>query len=198
MQSALSPALLIHARLSHGARSELAAVLGWAAPLAGRPLRVNFRASLHAHRGRLVQGTSRGTAVHAGAFIRRREVVLDTGLLSDPGELARILVHELFHFTWTRLGNPARRSWEAVLHREFCRRARGELGWSAEVRKAALRASDRARRSRTWREYVGESFCDTAAWWLAGGRHREFTLPGAFRALRRRWFQHQFKSRIPI
>ncbi len=56
----------------------------------------------------------------------------------QPRELARILVHELFHFAWVRLGNPARRSYEALVREEWKRRARGELGWSAESRKRAL------------------------------------------------------------
>ena len=64
--------------------------------------------------------------------------MLDQELERQPRELARILVHELFHFAWVRLGNPARRSYEALVREEWKQRARGELGWSAESRKRAL------------------------------------------------------------
>jgi hypothetical protein len=157
--------------------------------LAGGPIRVRFARQLSARRGRLLSEVAAGTPVHAGTFLRRREIVLDAELLKNPCELGRIVVHELFHFVWPRLDNLTRRSWEALLEAEFRRRARGELGWSAEWRKRELRAADRAQRSRLWREYVCESFCDTAAWLLPGGRrHEEFTLAPAFRRRRRRWF----------
>ena len=94
-----------------------------------------------------------------------------------PREFPRIFVHELFHFVWLRAGNPRRWSFERVVRGEFRSGARGELGWSAEWRKAALRAGDVRRRSRRWREYCCESFCDTAAWLYSGViRHPEFTL----------------------
>lgn len=158
--------------------------------LPGRPIRVRFAPALSARRGRLRSEVEGGTPVHAGTFLRRREVVLETELLKRPRELARILIHELFHFVWLRLDNATRQSWETLLGEEFRRRARGELGWSAEWRKRELRAADRAGRSRLWRDYVSESFCDTAAWLLAAGRtHEEFTLAPSFRRARRRWFQ---------
>lgn len=116
-------------------------------------------------------------------------MVLDMQLKADPGELARIALHELFHFVWLRLGNPVRRSWEELVLRQWRHGARSELGWSAEQRLRALRAEDVEQRSRRWREYVCESFCDSAAW--AFGilrRHPEFTLEVAFRRERRRWF----------
>ena len=50
----------------------------------------------------------RGQPVHAGSFIRKREIVLEPELRADSGELARIFIHELFHFVWIRMGNPAR------------------------------------------------------------------------------------------
>jgi hypothetical protein len=86
------------------------------------------------------------------------------------------------------------------LHREFKASAQGELGWSAEWRKQALEARDRRTRSRRWREYCCESFCDTAAWRYSGGpRHPEFTLPARFRAVRRAWFHLTFSSRrLPL
>src|ERR1035441_9078694 len=56
-------------------------------------------------------------------------------------------------------------------------RAGGELSVSAEWRKRALRAADIDGRTRRWREYCCESFCDTAAWlYSARELHEEFTL----------------------
>lgn len=143
--------------------------------LAGRPIRVEVRRSLGAHL--------------ASSSIPRRLILLDSSLLLRRGDFERILVHELFHFVWLRLSNARRRSWEAVLTREFDRGARGELGWSAEWRKNKLRASDAALRNPPWRRYACESFCDSAAWLFAGlRRHDEFTLAAGFRRGRRTWF----------
>lgn len=150
-------------------------------PLDGAPVKLEWGTDLHAWRGRLVTG--RGQAVHAAAFLRERRLVLDRGLGKDLG---RILIHELFHWVWLRLGNPARRSWESLLAVEMAARARGELGWSAEWRKAELR--DRGKRR--WREYLCESFCDTAAWLYAGvDDHEEYTLAARRRAARGTWFE---------
>lgn len=138
--------------------------------------------------------------MHAGAFIRKRELVLDSGLLRRPPELARILIHEIFHFAWVRLGNGSRGSFERLLAEELRRGIRGELGWSAELRKKQLSPDQVRDRSRRWREYVCESFCDTAAWRFAGLReHEEFTLDAAARRRRRRWFRHAgLESSIPV
>lgn len=114
--------------------------------------------------------------------------MLDSALLDQPRELARILVHELYHFVWRRLGNRVRRSYEELLQSEVRQRRRGELGDSSERRKSALTREDILKRSRRWREYVCESFCDTAAWLAAGGRHSEFTLDPEARRKRRTWF----------
>lgn len=104
-------------------------------------------------------------------------------------EFPRIFVHELFHFVWARAGNPLRWSYERLVRGEFRAGARGELGWSAEWRKAALDGRDVRRRTRLWREYCCESFCDTAAWLYSGtARHPEFTLRSKFRPARRAWF----------
>ncbi len=145
----------------------------------GRPVRIEFRPGPRDARG----------AVHGGAFLRERRIVFDAELKRRPREFARIFVHELFHFVWVRLGNPARRSWERLLARELREGAAGELGWSAEWRKEALAPGDCRARTRRWREYCCESFCDTAAYLFAGAAgHAEFTLATRSRAGRRRWF----------
>jgi hypothetical protein len=157
----------------------------------GLPIEIVFLHAPKAHRGKLLSGkTAQGRDVHAGSFLRRRRIALDAALRKRPGELARILTHELFHFVWARLGNPKRRDFEALLAKEIRSRVNGELGWSAERLKAALSPADLGRRTRRWREYVCESFCDSAAWLFAGrGRHEEYTLPSAARRVRRAWFE---------
>lgn len=114
-------------------------------------------------------------------------------MLTQPVDLARILIHEVFHFAWVRLGNPRRDSYAGLLGDEFQRGAQGELGWSAEYRKLDLvqecgRDGNVAAHPK-WREYVCESFCDTAAWTcLKLTKHDEFTLPPRYRQARERWF----------
>ena len=71
----------------------------------------------------------------AGSFLRERRIAFDC----TRAEFPRIFVHELFHFVWLRLGNRARRAFEALVEGELAAGARGELGWSAEWRKSALR-----------------------------------------------------------
>ncbi|HEX8984409.1 MAG TPA: hypothetical protein VF767_03220 [Bryobacteraceae bacterium] len=162
-------------------------------PLDGQPIGVQLLRAPRVVRGGLREGGTRGLAVHAGSFVRRRVIVLDAALPEKPGELARILVHELFHFAWLRAGNELRRSWEELLIAEKRRHARGELGWSAESLKNAMEPLDARNRTRRWREYACESFCDSAAWMFAGlRRHEEFTLAPRFRLLRRAWFARAF------
>ncbi len=142
-----------------------------------------------------------GHPVYAGTFIRKRQIMLDLELAKKPGELARILTHELFHFAWVRLGNHARLSFQALLQQECEQRARGELGWSAESRKTALsRHPPPTSHHPRWREYACESFCDTAAWLYSGvARHPEFTLAERHRKRRAEWFRATFGDReIPI
>ena len=162
-------------------------------------MRLRFLPGLTADRKHLYSNRPRGVPVFAGSFIRKREIVLDRELERRPRELARILIHELFHFVWVRLGNPLRRSFEKLVAAEWKRHARGELGWSAELRKKAI-AGARPSRSTLWREYLCESFCDTAAWYYsAGRRHPEFTLAARHRNRRAAWFQAVFGQRaIPI
>jgi predicted SprT family Zn-dependent metalloprotease len=147
--------------------------------MAGKPIRLEIRDGLK----------DRGDPLHAGSFLRERRIAFNPDLAADPRELRRIFVHELFHFVWLRLGNPRRHAWEDMLRAELRTHARGELGWSAEWRKRALAPDDARRRSRRWREYACESFCDTAAWIYSGvGAHAEFTLARRFRERRRQWF----------
>jgi hypothetical protein len=155
----------------------------------GEPIEIRFLPSPRAYRGKLLSGNgSQGREVHAGCFPRRRLIVLDAALSRRPRQLARILIHELLHFAWIRLGNPKRLAFERLLMGEIRHRATGELGWSAERMKASLTRDDRLRRTRRWREYVCESFCDSGAWLFVGGRNKEFTLGAAAQKGRRAWF----------
>lgn len=123
----------------------------------------------------------------AGAFLRARRIVLDTALRRVPLKLQRVLVHELFHFVWWRLGSPRRREWEALIVAES---SRGEAGWSSEWRKRVLVGTDRRTRSRRWREYLCESFCDSASVFYAGtSQDQEITLAPRWLKIRRRWFE---------
>jgi hypothetical protein len=154
--------------------------------LTGQPIHISVRRDLCCARGRIVDD-DRGTPVHAATFIRQRRIVLDAELLSSDHELRRILIHELFHFVWARLANPVRLAFEQLLLAQ--RSAPGELGWSSEYRKRALAGRDVRQRSRKWREYCCEAFCDTAAYIYASSRrHGEFTLPRAHRQKRIAWF----------
>ncbi len=142
-----------------------------------------------------------GQPVYAASFIRKRKMILDLELRRKRGELARIVAHELFHFVWVRLGNPARGSYLDLLKQEWREHAQGELGWSAELRKTRLRArAARDLRVRRWRDYACESFCDTAAWLYSGLRaHSEFKLAARYRRRRAEWFRATFSGRaIPI
>jgi hypothetical protein len=166
----------------------------------GKPVHVRFLAGLTGDGKRVYSNQERGTPVHAGTLIRKRVIVLDDELRRNRKELARILVHELLHFSWVRLSNQRRASYEQLIEREFSSRARGELGWSAEWRKLALLQSDAPRKVRKWRDYLCESFCDTGAWLYAGIRsHGEFTLARTHRQRRAQWFQSTYRSGgIPI
>jgi hypothetical protein len=153
--------------------------------LSGRPIRVQMRHTLGPH--------------SAATSLPRRVILLDIEVLARRGEFERILVHELFHFAWVRLSNEKRWSWEHLLGEEFTSGTPGELGWSAEWRKAKLARSDARRRTARWRRYACESFCDTAAWLYAGlHAHDEFTLPVSARQPRRSWFREHFRQAARI
>jgi hypothetical protein len=133
---------------------------------------------------------------HAGTLLRERRILFNC----KAAEFPRIFVHEVFHFVWLRAGNAARISFEQLLADEIEGGVRGELGWSAELRKDKLTAADRRHRTRRWREYCCESFCDTAAWLYCGlDRHEEFTLAKRCRKIRRECFKAMFGGRqLPI
>jgi len=151
-------------------------------PLEGAAIRIQHAPGLRDGRG----------PVHAGAFLRERRIAFDC----TRAEFPRIFAHEAAHFVWLRLGNGARRAWEELLRAELRSRATGELGWSAEWRKGALHPHDAVGRTRRWREYCCEAFCDTAAWlWSGAGRHNEFTLAARYRRARRRWFEANLSGR---
>jgi len=154
------------------------------------PIRVRFLPELSVSYGKLRSRKAGGTLVHGASYPKRREMVLDAALFENRREFARILVHEVFHFAWPRLSNAVRRSFEELLDSEFRRGARGELGWPSELVKRRLSAEDVDGRSRRWREYACESFCDTAAWLYSGLRtHPEWTLGTQYRLRRAAWFQ---------
>jgi len=128
----------------------------------------------------------RSGPVHGGSFLRKREIAFNC----TTAEFPRIFVHELFHFVWLRAGNTRRREFEDLLRSEWRAGVAGELGWSAEWRKQKLTPADIRDRTRRWREYCCESFCDSAAWLYSGiDGHEEYSLPRRFRPARRAWFQ---------
>ena len=151
----------------------------------GDPIPIEFRPNLRA-------GASE---VHACTYLRRRLIVLDTALLGDPRECERILAHEIFHFVWWK--SPGlRERYTRLIHAEFAAGTRGEMGWSAEWRKLALRRVDVHKNSRRFREYLCESFCDSSACLLLGiGRHPELTLGAAARRKRRSFFEANLAGR---
>ncbi len=159
----------------------------------GAPVLVRYRAGLR---------DSAGNPAHAATSILGRQIFLDPELKRMPGEHRRILLHEYFHFVWVRLGNQRRWAWEEYLRNEWNSGAKGEAGWSAEWRKRELSAGDVAARTRRWREYCCESFCDTAAsiYNRRGAKAGSEVTLSAFRQRARLvWFRtHAGGSRFPI
>ena len=152
----------------------------------GRPVAIRYRRDLR---------DTAGNPAHAATSIPGRLIVLDPELKREPREHHRILMHELFHFAWVKLGNPARWAWEAHLASEWKSRVRGEAGWSAEWRKQKLSAHDVSQRSWRWREYCCESFCDTGAW-IKCRVDTENTLRPPARRARIAWFEGYFGDRL--
>jgi hypothetical protein len=157
--------------------------------LFGNPICFELRPDLTAYRGNLLSGAELGTPVHAAAFIRKRIVVLETSLFSKSDRLRLILVHEGFHFVWVRLNNGQRRAFADLLADEMRGRARGEVGESSDIKKRLLREGGSFDdSSRLWRDYVCESFCDSAAAFLSGTAANEhFTLAGHWANRRCAW-----------
>ena len=158
--------------------------------LRGSPIRVYTLPKLTAHRGKLLSCHGHGIPVYAASFIRAREIVFETELLAEPRLLQLIAVHELFHFVWTRLSNSARHEFADLLRFELDSRARGELGESAVVKKSLLAAGPCSGESCLWRDYVCESFCDTAAWLYSGIELNPFfSLANRWKRKRAAWFE---------
>lgn len=133
--------------------------------------------------------------MHAATFLRKRHIVLETALLCRSRMLRLIVVHEIFHFVWARLGNRLRREFTALLIKERKCGARGELGESSGEKKRSMIARGAFPNSRHTRDYVCESFCDTAAWLYSGvKRDPAFTLAKRWKRLRRGWFEMTFSS----
>lgn len=156
----------------------------------GSPVRVSALPALTAHGGQLLSSDAkgRGNAVYAASFIRERRIVLDSALLRNNRLLRLIVVHELFHFVWPRLSNRVRGSYAELLAAERDARARGELGESSQWRKT-LASQD----PRHAKEYVCESFCDTAAYLYAGvAGHHWFRLAERWTQRRALWFSQTF------
>ena len=159
---------------------EVATVAELLPRLCGRSICIVTKPELTAHRGELFSRTGVGRAVHAASFIRKRQIVLGSELADDPALLRFMLIHEIFHFVWAKLGNKRRRDYAALLEFELERGARGELGESSEFWKTGPRSAG-------WKNYVSESFCDTAAWILAPP-YEQPTLAARWRTRRKAWF----------
>ncbi len=163
---------------------------------ARRTIHVSFRPKLTAYRGKLLSKSPKGDAVYAGSFLRKRKIVLDEHMLRTPRVLERIFVHEVFHFVWSKLGSALRLSYEQLVVAEIENGVSGELGWSAESMKLQLANSDIESRTRRWKDYICESFCDTAGWLFGSARqYSEMTLTRAERDARRRWFRDHVVDR---
>src|SRR5690606_10252556 len=102
----------------------------------------------------------------------------------------------VFHFVWSRIGHKVRSSFENLILEEFAVSAPGELGWSAESMRLRLTEADRLNRTRRWKDYLSESFCDTAGWLFGSARrYSEMTLGRTQRDGRRRWFRENVAER---
>jgi hypothetical protein len=196
----LTTRLILHLSAPRSSKLSVEALRKRLPDLHGRAIRIRFLPALSAGSRKLYSKRRFGQPVYAGTFIRKRRIVLDLELAEKPKELARILTHELFHFAWVRMSNQARRSYQDLLRREWKQSARGELGWSAEIRKAALSSNRNPIAHSTWGDYACESFCDSAAWLYSGiARHPEFTLAQRHRKRRAEWFHSILEGRrIPI
>lgn len=167
--------------------------------LSGSPIHICAQSRLTAHRGKLLSGRPElGIPVYAASFIRERRIVLESEVLDHPETLPLIAIHEVFHFVWPGLGNRARHEYRELLRREWMQGARGELGESSLLKKEPLRPGGiDGLSSRAGRDYMCESFCDTAAALYSGIAESDwFTLAPCWRKRRERWFQERFPRAI--
>ena len=156
--------------------------------LTGQAIQLEVLPILTAFRGRLLSESSQGRAVYAASFIRERRIVLETSLLDRPGLFSAILVHELFHFVWSRLGNTRRISFTQLLLEEQAGGARGGLGESSHVARSPTLPA----KASAWKNYVCECYCDTAAFLRTGiivGTEQPLAKRWLLR--RQRWFAEQ-------
>lgn len=187
--------LRLSSKFGAGSRQRIRQIVVSLPEFINKDFQITAHPQLTDYRGKLLSGfPTRGTEIYAAAFIRQRRIVLETTLLRQPEMLRLILTHEVFHFVWVRLGNKARRKFAVLLRREIRMGARGELGESASVRKSTLRPNDLLSRSTIrWRDYVCESFCDTAAWFYSETQRADHvTLARRWKNLRQRWFLENF------
>jgi hypothetical protein len=197
----LRPSLLrISNKVDPHSRSIIAATWVGLPLRTGDPIRVTVLPDLTAFRGKLLSAKDSGAPVHAASFIRQRRIVLETSLLSSCDILRFIFTHELFHFAWVRLANSHRRAFADLLSDEIQSGARGELGESSGVKKAqVLRRFPQPEESPAWKDYVCESFCDSAAALFSGaGRLPDSTLGKSWTVRRRRWFAGQTQERWKV
>jgi hypothetical protein len=84
--------------------------------------------------------------------------------------------------------------------RNFAPRAAIGSGRPSENANCPYNRPAASGRTRRWREYCCESFCDTAAWLYSGmRRHPEFALAAQFSAPRRAWFGKAIGEReLPV
>lgn len=161
----------------------------------GKPIEVSYLDAPRSRRGKLVDGGEHGFALDGCSFIRERRIVLASYLRDKKAEHDRVLLHELFHFVWVRLGNPARREYERIIRAEYQAGVGGELGWPSLEAKTRLRTGPKDRNDPLWRDYLCESFCDSAAWlMLERPRSNNVTLPPRSRQPRVRWLERLFQS----
>jgi hypothetical protein len=58
-----------------------------------------------------------------------------------------------------------------------------------------LSVRDPQQNTRLWRDYICESFCDTAAWYFAGVSSSEFNLARRWCEHRKRWISSTFTDK---
>ena len=164
-------------------------------PLTGRPIEIRYQANLL---------DTAGNAAHAATFIRDRLIVLDEDLQKDSRG-ARCAFCSMNCCTSSGCG----RETGAASHGKTSCAKNGKRAFAANAdgrpsgARMQLRAVDVRVRTRAWREYCCESFCDTGAWFCGGGE-KEVTLAPALPArpsahgLHVSWTAAVFQHEIPI